>query len=204
HGEHGGHGQQSGHGGHGQHGGHGKHGSLDPHVWLDPSRVARAVDLIAERIAAVDRNRPASFWAERAAAYRQKVLDVDAEARAVMATIPAERRRLITNHDAFGYFARRYNLEIIGVIIPGGGTAGQPSASEIAQLARTIRAERVPAIFTEDEVSPQVAQALAREAGINVRVVTLVADTLGEPGSGAETYLGMIRTNARRIADALR
>jgi zinc/manganese transport system substrate-binding protein len=177
---------------------------LDPHVWLDPLRMARAVELIGDRIALTDSQLPDDAWRSRAAAYQAQLQQVHTEIEAQVARVPVERRKLVTNHDAFGYFAARYGFEVIGVVIPGGGTAGAPSAAELAELARVIRQQQVPAIFTEETLSQSVARALAQEVGQDVRLVQLYTGSLGPPNSDADTYLGLLRTDARLIVEALR
>ena len=142
-------------------------------------------------------------------AYRSRVDDylgeldaLDAEVRDILASLPAERRRLVTNHEVFGYFAARYDFEVLGAVIPGGSTLAEPSAADLRELAATIREAGVPALFTETSSPTRLADALAAE-GADVAVVALYSEALGEPGSDGATYLDMVRTNARRIADAL-
>lgn len=110
---------------------------------------------------------------------------------------------LVTNHGSLGYFAERYGLEIVGTLIPGGSTLGEPSASSIADLAGTIRDAGVPAIFTEVGADDSLARRLAAEVGSDVAVVPLHTDALGPPGSGADTYIAMMTTNAQLVAEAL-
>jgi len=174
-------------------------GGLDPHVWMDPNRVARAAELIAARLQEV---RPGG-WAARAGTYASELARLDDEIRELLAPISQEDRELVTNHDAFGYLADRYDLEIVGVVIPGGSTLGEPSAEALAALAEIIRERDVPAIFTETIHSTGLAEVLADEVGRPVEIVSLYSDSLGEPGSEAATYLGLMRANASRIAGAL-
>ncbi len=174
-------------------------GVPDPHWWLDPIRATRAVDLIGERLGEI----AAGGWAARATSYADQLTALDGELRSTLGTIPSSRRTLITSHAAFGYFAERYDFKVIGVLIPGGSTQAQPDPRQLAALAAVIRAEGVPAIFGETTLPTNVADALAAEVGEEVRVVVLYTGSLGEPGSGAETYVGMLRTDAARIAEAL-
>lgn len=180
-------------------GDHDDAGALDPHWWLDPLRGAEAVELIAARLADVDEG----GWSERAAAARADLEALDEELRTMFAGIPSERRTLVIGHDAFGYFAERYDFEVIGVLIPGGATQAQPDPQALAELAEVIRERQVPAIFTETTLPTNVADALAAEVGAEVEVVTLYVGSLGDPGSGADTYAGLLRTNGERITDAL-
>jgi zinc/manganese transport system substrate-binding protein len=182
--------------------GEGGHGTLDPHIWTDPVRMADVVAGLGEVLAAADPACP-ERWREGAAAYRQELLGLDEEIEAVLEVVPAERRKLVTNHAALGYFADRYSFEVLGVIIPGGDTLAAPSPADLAALVQTLEREEVRAIFTETTAPADLAIAVAAELGDAVAVVALFTGSLGEPGSGAETYLAMQRTNAERIAAAL-
>jgi zinc/manganese transport system substrate-binding protein len=110
---------------------------------------------------------------------------------------------MVTSHEAFGYFADRYGFTVAGVIIPGGSTMAEPSSEELSDLVETMREAGVRVIFTETVLSSALAEALAAELGGDVEVVELYTESLGEPGSGADTLAGMLRTNAERIASAL-
>jgi zinc/manganese transport system substrate-binding protein len=178
------------------------HEGDDPHVWLDPDRMAEAAGLVAGEIAdATGLDRAALD--ERAATYAAAARRAAEEADGILATVPADQRVLVTNHDALGYFARRFDLQLVGVAIPGGSTLAEPSAGELAELAELVRDEGVRAVFSETIVPARVLDALAREAGSDVAVVELYTDSLGEPGSPAATYPGMIVEDARRVADGL-
>jgi zinc/manganese transport system substrate-binding protein len=178
------------------------HEGDDPHVWLDPDRMADAAGLVAGEIAdATGLDRAALD--ERAATYAAAARRAAEEADGILATVPADQRVLVTNHDALGYFARRFDLQLVGVAIPGGSTLAEPSAGELAELAELVREEGVRAVFSETIVPARVLDALAREAGSEVAVVELYTDSLGEPGSPAATYPGMIVEDARRVADGL-
>ena len=178
------------------------HEEGDPHVWHDPENVKVMVKNIAEALGEVDRANAASYRAN-AEAYAKKLDDVDRDIKALFAAIPPAQRKVVTNHESLNYFARRYQLEIIGAIIPGTAKEAQPSAQDLAKLTDLIRSEGVKAILAEAEIDPKVAEQLAKDTG--VRVVTGVyADSLGPAGSGAETVHGMLLHNARLIAEALR
>lgn len=175
-------------------------GSRDPHVWLDPIRMAEASRLIANTLAEVA---PSIDWSPRTTAYAAELEATDVAIAATLSTIDAGNRRLVTNHDSLGYFADRYDFDIIGVVIPGGSTLGNPSSQELADLVEVIRREGVRVIFGETTQPSVLAEAVAAELGESVTVVSLYTGSLGEPGSGAETLIGMMTTNARRIAEAL-
>lgn len=175
----------------------------DPHLFTDPVRMRDAAALIADelvvRVPALDT--PA--FRGRVARYLEALVALDAEVAERLAGVAPDRRILVTNHEALGYFADRYGFEVLGAIIPGGSTLAEPSAAELADLVRKIEQRGVKAVFAETSSPTKLADALAAE-GAAVKVVELYSESLGEPGSPGETYVGMIRTNAARIAAALR
>lgn len=185
------------------HGDDGDHGDLDPHVWHDPLRMAAAVPAIVDALVSADPALDAAALAERADALVADLEAVDAGVVEVLEVVPPERRFLVTSHDTFGYFADRYGFEVVGVVIPGGDTLASPSAADLADLVEEVVDHDLPAVFAENVGSTALSETLAAEAGREVAVVSLFTDALGEPGSGAETYLGMLRTNAGLVADAL-
>jgi len=178
------------------------HGTLDPHFWTDPSRMAEVVTGLGEVLAAAD-PACAGRWREAAASYRQEILALDEEIEAILEAIPADRRKLVTNHYSLGYFADRYDFTILGAIVPGGSTLAEPSPSDLAALVAILEREGIRAIFADTTRPADLAEALAAELGEEVSVVELFTGSLGDAGSGAETYPAMQRTNARRIAAAL-
>jgi zinc/manganese transport system substrate-binding protein len=123
---------------------------------------------------------------------------MDAANKRLIATVPRGERKLVTNHDAFGYFAAHYGITVVGSVLPSLSTVAQPSAKDVADLIGTIRAEHVRAIFTESSLSPALEQQIASEAGVEV-YANLYGDTLGPPGSPAATYIGMERWNMRAM-----
>jgi zinc/manganese transport system substrate-binding protein len=177
-------------------------GTVDPHLWNDPHAMSGAVDAFAPVAAAlpgVDR----AVVERQAAAFVQQLDALDTEITATLAPIPAARRTIVTNHDSFGYFADRYHLRVIGAVIPSLTTSASASAGDLEALATLVREQHVPAIFAETTQPTKLADALAGEVGSDVAVVELYTESLGEPGSGADTYVGMLRTDAERIARAL-
>jgi len=179
-----------------------EHSEGDPHVWHDPANVKIMVRNIVAALMRVDPDN-ADMYRSNGEAYEARLDEVDAEIRALINEIPEENRKMVTNHDAFGYFLRAYGLELVGAIIPSTGSGSQPSAQELAELSDLIKAEGVKAIFAEAEVDPAIAQQLASDTGVTI-VEGLYADSLGEPGSGAETVDGMLLANARKISEALK
>jgi zinc/manganese transport system substrate-binding protein len=173
----------------------------DPHFWQDPARMAVAVRALGETLARVGDDLPPEEWAARAEAYAAELDALDAELEQLLADIPEDRRKLVTNHDSFGYFADRYGFETIGTVLPSGDTLAEPSATDLQALAATIEEEQVPAIFAETTQPDRLAEALASEVDVDVEVVELYSDSLGE--GEATTYIDMVRTNAERIREAL-
>ncbi len=177
-------------------------GTPDPHVWFDPVRMANATTAIGAKLAEVVPE--VADWTAKGEAYAQEIRTTEETMRSLFDQIPVDRRKLVTGHMAFGYLADRFGFSIVGVITPGGGTMGEPSAGDLAALAQTIVSEDVPAIFTESTESPTLADALAKEVGRDVKVVSLYTGSLGAPGSGADTYLGLLLTDAHTITDVLK
>ena len=180
------------------------HGEFDPHFWFDPLRMADGVDLIATALGDI---RPEIDWAARATPYRAELEALDTEITAQFATIPAERRHIITNHDSLGYLADRYGFEIVGTVVPGASTTAETNPQAFAALVDVLIDEGIDVIFAETTDTTTLADQLASEAigrgDLDVRVVQLYTGALGEPGSGAETYVGMLRTTATLITEAL-
>src|SRR5215213_1766300 len=166
----------------------------DAHWWHDPRNVAAAIPLIRD---ALSRANPAaaSIYARNARTYLRQLRRLDAGIATCMRRVPATQRKLVTDHDAFGYFARRYGIDVVGAVIPSQTTAAQPSAGDVAQLTDTIRREHVHAVFPERSLSQKLARAIARETGASADY-ELYGDTLGPAGSDGATYLGMERHNA--------
>ena len=178
------------------------HGSEDPHVWLDPVRVAQAVESLAAVL--VDQHGlDAGRVSACVDAYLAELGQLHEDITDTLEAVPAANRKLVTNHDAFGYFADRYDFEVIGTVIPSLTTLAEPSPAGLEALAELIEETGVRAIFSEYlSHSRDVASALAdRLEGVSV--VSLYSGALGPEGSEAETYLAMMRANAQTIANAL-
>ena len=189
-------------GGHTHDDGHGHaHEGDDPHVWLDPLRVSAALPLLAEHLVE-DAGLDADAVNDCMQAYQKELAEVHHELEHLFEDIPEARRLLVTNHDALGYLADRYGFQVVGTVIPSTSSLAEPNAAELEELAKTIEAKKISAVFTEALHSKEVVDALATRVG-NIDVVILYIDALGESGSGAETYIDMLKTNATRIRDAL-
>ncbi|MEX2132965.1 MAG: metal ABC transporter substrate-binding protein [Acidimicrobiia bacterium] len=174
--------------------------SIDPHVWMDPLRMAEAAAIVAAELNELD---PGTGWTERGAAYAAELQELHFEIEEELSVIEPAERLLVTNHEALGYFADRYDFEVVGTVVPGGSTLGDPSSEALASLVATMRELGVSVIFAETTQPSALADAVARELEGEVQVVELFTGSLGEPGSGAETLVDMFRTNAGRIAQAL-
>ena len=179
-----------------------EHEGVDPHFFTDPARMAVAAQAISTFLidnvdgidAATVRTATADYVAELEA--------LDAEVAELTATIPAEQRVLVTNHAVFGYFAERYDFEVIGAVIPTGSTTDGVSAGQLAELAEILEHEGVRAVFADTSSSDELVETLAAEVG-DVLVESLYSESLGPADSDAATYVAMVRTNAERIAAAL-
>ncbi len=183
----------------GEHDDHG-HGLYDPHFWFDPLRVKLAVDAIAARLTELDPERGDAYRAG-ASAYRAELDLLHGWTAEQVVAVPEHRRLLLTSHDSLGYFAALYGFDVVGVILST-TTEATPSATDLAELVHEIEEFGVPAVFGETTVSERLAAAVAEESG--AELVRLYSGSLGVRGSGAETYLEMVRTNVARIVEALR
>lgn len=178
------------------------HEGEDPHVWFDVANAKVMVGNVRDALITADPAGAAEYRgnAER---YLSELDALDAWIREQIATIPESQRKIVTNHDAFGYYVDAYGLTLVGTIVPSLDAQAQPSARETAALIDDIRSEGVKAIFTESALNPALARRIAEDAGVRV-VSDLYGDSLGPPGSGADTYIGMMRTDTTRIVGALR
>ena len=175
-------------------------GGIDPHTWLDPNNLLVWVDNAAAALSALDPAHAVDF-AERASGYAASLRALDAEIRQMLQAVPPQDRRLVTDHDEFGYFARRYGFTIVGTVIPGFSTGSEPSPQELASLEQAIRDLHVAAIFISSVVTPDLAERVAEDTG--VRLVTLYAHSLSGPGGPASDYLSLMRYNVAAIVEAL-
>jgi ABC-type Zn uptake system ZnuABC Zn-binding protein ZnuA/ABC-type Mn2+/Zn2+ transport system permease subunit len=166
----------------------------DPHWWHDPRNAEAAVRKVERSLAAAE---PANrrLFESNAHAYLAKLRRLDAGIARCMRAVPAARRKLVTDHDAFGYFAKRYGIEVVGAVIPSQTTQAQPSAKDLSALAELIEREHVEAIFPESSLSPKVAEAIAAQTGVSA-AYDLYGDTLGPADSAGGTYLSMEAANA--------
>ncbi len=171
----------------------------DPHWWHDPRNAESAVRQIATQLSAVDPADAAVFKAN-AAAYEARLKALDTGITRCFDSVPAADRKLVTDHDAFGYFANRYGIQVVGAVIPSQTTQAQPNAQDLSDLADLVRTEGVKAVFPESSLSPKLAQAIASQTGASAGY-TLYGDTLGPEDSHGSTYLGMEAANANSMVE---
>lgn len=178
-------------------------GGADPHAWQDLANGQRYADNIRAALVAALAAKSPAHAAEvevRASSYQQKLVALDHDSRARIAALPAERRRVITSHDAFGYFAAAYGITFIA---PRGWTTGsEPSAEAVARIVRQARQAKASALMVENISDPRLIERIAREAGLKVGG-KLYSDALSPPGTEADTYLKMFEHNVRTLVEAM-
>jgi zinc/manganese transport system substrate-binding protein/manganese/iron transport system substrate-binding protein len=174
----------------------------DPHIWFSVPNAITMTTNIRDALVQADPSHAGTYNANTAA-YVSKLRDLDKYIMDQVATVPPGQRKMVTNHDAFGYYIDRYGLTFVGSIIPSMSTDAEPSAQDVAGLIQKIKAENVKAIFLESSINPKLAQQIAQEANVKV-VDTLYGDSLGEQGTPGATYEGMMRYNTDTIVSALK
>lgn len=185
---------------HGHHHGHAHdHGPLDPHAWQNVANVRIYARNIAEALQRTDPD-GAPHYQARLARYDAALAALDAEIRSQLSMLPVNRRKLVTSHDAFGYFGQAYGLRVVAAA--GISYESEPSAAGIARLIRQIRRENVPVIFVENIADPRLIDRIAREGGARIGA-TLHSDALSGPDGSAPTYIDMMRTNLAAIMEGL-
>lgn len=174
--------------------------ATDPHAWQNPANAILYVQAIRDGLAAVDPAN-AGIYHKAADRYVAQLMQVDAWIEAQLAAVPADRRKIITTHDAFGYYGARYGIEFLSA--EGISTEFEPSAKAIAALVGQIKRENVRVVFIENMTSPRMARMLAKETGA-VLGGTVYSDALSPAGGPAATYLDMLRYNTTLFAAAMR
>lgn len=177
------------------------HGT-DPHAWWDANLAAGYVKNVQAALTKLDPAGKATY-AKNATNYLAQLKAADAEAQKLLAALAANKRNIVTNHDALHYFAAHYGLKIVGSVIPGLSTEREPSAREIATLIQAVKKSGAKVIFTENTVNARLAQTLANETGAKI-APPLFTDALGPAGSGGETYLKALKYNVGVVAKALK
>lgn len=180
----------------------GGHPEGDPHLWLDPNNVIQYVENIRDGLTQAD-PAGASVYKANAAAYIKQLKSLDTWITEQVNQVPPEKRMLVTNHEAFGYFAARYGFKIIGTIIPSLSTEASPSAQQMAALIDQIKATKAPAIFVEVGVNTNMAEQIASETGTKV-VSDLYLETLSAKNGPAPDYISMMKYDVTQIVEALK
>ena len=173
--------------------------ATDPHAWQDPRNAILYVQAIADGLASADPSGAATYH-DAASRYVAEIAQTDTWIETTLAAIPPERRRIITTHDAFGYYGARFGIELLSA--EGVSTESEPSAKAIAALVRQIEREKVRAVFIENMTNPRIAQMLARETGAVLGGI-VYSDALSPPGGPAPSYLDMLRHNTTLFAEAM-
>jgi manganese/iron transport system substrate-binding protein len=173
----------------------------DPHVWGSAENGILMVNGIKEQLIAISPANKATFE-EKAAKLSADLAETHAWIQKQIQTIPPDKRQLVTTHDAFQYYARAYGLKVIGTLI-GISTEEQPSAQTVKNLAESVRKSRVPAIFAETTLNPNLIKTVAEEAGVKIAPKALYSDSIGAVGSEADSYIKMLVTNTKTIVEAL-
>ena len=173
---------------------------FDPHVWFDPRNVMTWSAVIAKTLGELDPANRGSYE-ERASEYRSELEELDSWIVEQVGKIPPSKRKLVTDHAAFGYFAARYGFEQVGTVFPGFSTLSDPSAREIADLEDKIRSLGVPVIFVGTTVNPSLAERIASDTG--TKVVFLYTGSLSRPDGPAGSYIALIRYDVEAIVTAL-
>jgi ABC-type Zn uptake system ZnuABC Zn-binding protein ZnuA len=177
----------------------------DPHIWQNPLNAKIMVTNIGAAFVRADPAN-ASYYEQQMTVYQSKLEKLDADIKVKIDTIPAGQRKLVTNHDAFGYYVDRYQLEFVGSIIPSFDTSAELSGAEIDDLVTKIKQTGVLAIFSESSLPPKTAETIAKQAGVKVEAGedSLYADSLGPVGSAGATYIDALTHNTDVIVTALR
>jgi zinc/manganese transport system substrate-binding protein/manganese/iron transport system substrate-binding protein len=177
----------------------------DPHIWQNPRNVKIMAANIEAGLSKVDPGN-AAYYQQNLTAYQDKIDKLDSDIEAKIDTIPAGRRKLVTNHDAFGYYIERYRLDYVGSIIPSFDTSAELSGADLQDLVAKIKSTGVSAIFSESSLPPKTAETIATQAGVKVEAGedSLFADTLGPAGSAGATYVDALTHNTDVIVTALR
>lgn len=174
--------------------------ATDPHCWQDVSCARRYVRNIADGLAAADPG-DAAYYRERAAGYDKRLASLDAWIRTEIATVPADRRKAITGHDSFEYFARAYGVRFAAP--RGYNSDSEPTARDMATLIREVRSEKIRALFVENLTSPALIDEIARDSGASVGP-RLYSDALSRPGGPAPDYETMMRYNVTALVAGMK
>jgi ABC-type Zn uptake system ZnuABC Zn-binding protein ZnuA len=180
----------------------GEHADGDPHMWMNPLNVITYVENIRDGLTQID---PAGkdTYTKNAQAYIAKLQDLDQWVKTEVNQLPPEKRLLVTNHDALGYFAQAYGFQVLGAVIPSVTTEASPSAQQMANLIETIKSSGAPAIFLDIGENQDLAQQVASETGVKV-ITDLYVETISAADGPAPTYIEMIKHDVSTIVSALK
>jgi len=173
----------------------------DPHIWFSIDNVKLMLDNIGKGLSDLDAPGTVTYRTNLTA-YKEQLDKLDKDIKTQLATIPEADRKLVTNHDAFGYYFDRYGIKFVGSVIPSFDSTAEPSAKDLADLVAKIKAEKVKAIFTESSLNPKLEKQIADQAGVKI-YSNLYGDTLGDAGSDGDTYLKMMQANTKNIVAGL-
>ncbi|MEB4614857.1 metal ABC transporter substrate-binding protein [Leucobacter sp. M11] len=186
---------------HDEHAGH-DHGPVNPHLWTAPKNAAGMVAEVAEGLAAADPEGAETFRAH-AAAYEEQLTALDAWIAENFAAVPEQTRQFVSGHNSLAYYLHDYGITFVGSLLPSFEDNAEPSAAEMDRLIAQITEQGVSAIFVESSMSPKLAEAIGRDAGVTVVTEgAIYADSLGAAGSGADTYITATIENTRLILGA--
>lgn len=185
-----------------EHGDEHAHGEFDPHFWFDMQRVATGIEAVGAKLTELSSDVNYTKCANELAGEIRAAELVMIE---TLNEIAVADRKLVTDHEAFNYFANQYDFELVGAVIPSTDDLANPSSADLSALASAIKANNARAIFVSTSSSKvELARAVAAEVGYEVAIVTLYTESLGEAGSGADTYISMMQANADIIVGALK
>jgi ABC-type Zn uptake system ZnuABC Zn-binding protein ZnuA len=177
------------------------HGEFDPHVWQDVANVIHEVERIRDALVEADPAGAKTYQAN-AEVYLGQLKELDAWVVGEVEKLPKDRRKLVTSHDTFGYFARRYGFDVVGSGLGSTTEAGDPSAAQLVSLVEEIKGAGVPVVFVENVSNPRLMEQIAAEAGVTLGPA-LYTDALTELGGDGDTYIKMMRHNVTAMVTAL-
>jgi len=175
------------------------HERIDPHAWQDVGNVRTYARNIADALIAIDPE-GGGLYRANLSSYDDELAGLDQEIRAAISAIPTERRKIVTTHDAFGYFALAYGIEMIAP--QGISTEAEASAKDVARIIRQVKSEKIPAVFLENVSDPRLAERIAAESGARIGG-KLYSDALSKENAPAGTYIAMMKANIRELTKAL-
>ncbi|MEB8341469.1 zinc ABC transporter substrate-binding protein AztC [Streptomyces endophyticus] len=178
-------------------------GQADPHFWTDPDRMRKAAGLIADQVVKHVGGVDESAVRAQAERYDQELAKLSTWMKESFARVPEQRRAIVTNHHVFGYLADRFDLRVVGAVVPSGTTLASPSSSDLRSLTQAMDEAGVRTVFADSSQPTRLADVLRKEMGGRVQVVKLYSESLTAEGEGADTYLRMMRANTTAMTKGL-